>query len=132
MGLIRPNDENKHRTELHQCLFKLPFNYLLFHFQLKQLKTELAKIEKALTSFKMAEWRDKSIIQLSANEIISWSWSSCLLALYPDLNLIPRVFSFYNMATAGMGAAILENQNAGDNDATSGMPVNLPGQLQIM
>jgi len=55
MGLIRLNDENKCGTELYQCLFKLPFNYLLFHFQLKQLETELAKIEKALTSFKMAE-----------------------------------------------------------------------------
>ena len=35
-----------------------------------------------------------------------------------------------NMATAGMGAAILENENPGDKVATSGMPVNLPGQLQ--
>ena len=58
LGLIHPNDENKCRTKFYQCLFKLLFNYLLFHFQLKQLETELAKIEKALTSFKMAEWRD--------------------------------------------------------------------------
>ena len=42
------------------------------------------------------------------------------------------VFPSYNMATAGMGAAILENENPGDKDATSGMPVALPGQLQIM
>ena len=29
-----------------------------------------------------------------------------------------------------LGAAILENENPGHKVATSGMPVNLPGQLQ--
>lgn len=45
-------------TDLLLCFtfFVLNFSLIFFYFlQLKQLETELGKIEKAITSFKMAE-----------------------------------------------------------------------------